>query len=420
MKKFLGAALVAALLPGCASMAPAPATTGVEYANGRWFDGATFRDGSFYVREGRLTWTRPGTVTEVRDLKGGYVVPAFAEAHNHNVDNAFTWPMVSAQYLKDGIYYVKNPNNVERLVRDVRPLAGRADTIDVTFSNGGLTSPTGHPTALYRQLLQYPMFAGMKAEDLADNAYFFVDTDERLESKWGAILAGKPDFLKVYLLRSEAHEENVGNPRLAGYNGLPPAMVPKIVARAKAARLRVSAHVETAADFDTAVRAGVDEVNHLPGYWIRAGEPVERYAIPEASAREAAQRGVTVVTTTGISTKFVREPEQLKRVQDNQLANLRRLHAAGVKIAIGSDNYMGNAAGEALHLHQLGAFDAPTLLRLWTEVSAQAVFPGRRIGRLAEGYEADFLVLSGDPVADFGNVRRITTRVKQGRVLAPM
>lgn len=420
MKKVPGAALLAALLAGCASIAPPSATTGVEYANGRWFDGIAFRDGSFYVAEGRLTFRRPGTVTEVRDLKGGYAVPAFTEAHNHNVDNAFTWPTVNAQYLKDGIYYLKNPNNLERMVRDVRPLTGRADTIDVIFSNGGLTSPTGHPIALYRQLLQYPAFAGVKAEDLADSAYYVVDTDAALEAKWGAILAGKPDFLKVYLLRSEGHEENIANPRLAGYNGLPPAMVPKIVARAKAANLRVTAHVETAADFATAVRAGVDEINHLPGYWIRQGEPVERYAISEELAREAAARNVTVVTTTGLTVFLVRDAELLKKTQDNQVANLRRLHAAGVKIAIGSDNYMGNASGEALHLQKIGAFDNATLLRLWTETSAQAVFPGRRIGRIAEDYEADFLVLSGDPVAEFGNVRRISMRVKKGAVLPPM
>jgi hypothetical protein len=240
MRNFFGAALVAALLGGCAAVPPTPAT-GVEYANGRWFDGGAFRDGSFYVAEGRLTWRRPATVTEVRDLKGGYVVPAFTDAHNHNVDNTFTWPFVNAQYLKDGIYYLKNPNNLERMVRDVRPLTGRADTIDVAFSNGGLTSPTGHPTALYRQLLQYPAFKGVTPEDLPDNAYYIVDTDERLEAKWPAILAGKPDFLKVYLLRSEAHEKNVGDARMAGYNGLPPAMVPKIVARAKAANLTGSA-----------------------------------------------------------------------------------------------------------------------------------------------------------------------------------
>jgi imidazolonepropionase-like amidohydrolase len=49
----------------------------------------------------------------------------------------------------------------------------------------------------------------------------------------------------------------------------------------------------------------------------------------------------------------------------------------------------------------------------------RAIFPGRRIGALEEGYEANLLVLAGDPIADFGNVRRIALRMKAGRLLPP-
>ncbi len=408
--------LASFLLAACAAQPPA-APDGVEYANGQWFDGQAFRTGSFFVARGRLTFRRPVVVTSTVDLAGGYAVPAFGEAHNHHVDNAGTWPAVNAAYLKSGIYYVKNPNNLERMVRDVRPLTGKPGTIDVTFSNGGLTSATGHPSALYRTLLQFPIFKGVKAEELPDNAYFVVDTPERLEAKWPLILAGKPDFLKAYLLHSENHAANVADARRSGYNGLPPAMVARIVEKARTANLRVSVHVETAADFAAALAAGVDEVNHLPGYWIRAGEPIERYRLTEAMAREAAAKKVTVVTTVGISPNFVRDPGQLKAIQDNQKANLRLLHAAGVTIAIGSDNYMGNAVSEARHIAKQGIFDNATLLRLWTGNTAQAIFPGRRIGRLAEGYEADFLVLEGDPVADFANVERIRLRIRKGEAL---
>ena len=42
---------------------------------------------------------------------------------------------------------------------------------------------------------------------------------------------------------------------------------------------------------------------------------------------------------------------------------------------------------------------------------------GGWIGRLAEGYEADFLVLEADPLVDFANTARIRSRVKQGQPL---
>ena len=57
------------------------------------------------------------------------------------------------------------------------------------------------------------------------------------------------------------------------------------------------------------------------------------------------------------------------------------------------------------------------VLRLWSELSPQTIFPNRRVGILAAGAEASFLVLDGDPLADFANVRRIRVRGKDGQVL---
>ena len=45
------------------------------------------------------------------------------------------------------------------------------------------------------------------------------------------------------------------------------------------------------------------------------------------------------------------------------------------------------------------------------------IFPGRAIGRLADGYEANFLVLAGDPLDHLNNVRRIRHRYKRGELL---
>ncbi len=72
-----------------------------------------------------------------------------------------------------------------------------------------------------------------------------------------------------------------------------------------------------------------------------------------------------------------------------------------------------NVGGQA----SLGAMSNAALLKMWTETTAGAIYPGRRIGQLREGYEASFLVLAGDPLMDFAEVTRITRRVKQGRAL---
>src|SRR5207249_5838999 len=57
------------------------------------------------------------------------------------------------------------------------------------------------------------------------------------------------------------------------WKGLDPALLPEIVQKAHATGLRVSTHIENAADFHNALVAGVDEINHMPGF--RYGADIE-------------------------------------------------------------------------------------------------------------------------------------------------
>jgi len=93
------------------------------------------------------------------------------------------------------------------------------------------------------------------------------------------------------------------------------------------------------------------------------------------------------------------------------------LRAAGVRLALGSDTYRDDSALEAEYLATLGVFTPLELVRLWSEATPQAIYPKRRIGCLADGCEASFLALAGDPSADFASTKRIVLRVKDGRLL---
>ena len=63
-------------------------------------------------------------------------------------------------------------------------------------------------------------------------------------------------------------------------------------------------------------------------------------------------------------------------------------------------------------LKETDVFSNLELLKMWSETTPRAVFPQRKIGALEEGYEANFLVLDGNPIEDFSNMRRIRMRVK--------
>jgi imidazolonepropionase-like amidohydrolase len=236
-----------------------------------------------------------------------------------------------------------------------------------------------------------------------------VDTPADVESRWAAFLAGdpKPDLVKVYLFRSEQHARLRADPKSEGNRGIDPALVPVIVRLAHKAGLQVSAHVFTAADFRSAVESGVDQIAHLPGGRGAAAQ----FLITDADARRARQRGVTVVTTV---TQHGDDKLTDQLIRDQYTHNINLLRRHGVPMLLGSDQFGRTAAVEAAALKRSGLFTNLELLRMWSVTTPRAIFPGRRIGRLRDGYEASFLVLDGDPLADFASTGRIVRRVKQG------
>lgn len=401
------------------------AQTTHAFINGRWFDGAAFRRGDRYVVDGRFATRRPSRIDRTTDLSGAFVVPPFGEAHTHNVESS-GFDAASRMHLAAGVFYVKNPNGLLRLTT---PLAGRINVpgaLDVSFAHGGLTGSDGHPIALAdRQITR----GNWTTADGDGGFYWLIDDRNALDAKWPKILAGRPDFIKTYLLYSEEYATRRTDTTYRNWRGLNPALLPEIVARAHAAGLRVSTHVETASDFRTAVAAGVDEINHLPGFRpdrdnLQSFATPERYRLRDDDARKAARARVVVVTTIGGIVEVLRQipassdqaplaASTLEMLREN----LRRLHRHGVRIAVGSDEYERSADFEAAQLDSLNVVDHLTLLKWWTENTAATIFPNRRLGRLTSGYEASFLVLGANPLVDFANTRKITMRVKQGVVL---
>jgi hypothetical protein len=392
----------------------------LAFVGGRWFTGTAFEERTAYAVGGVLTFELPTRVDSTVHLGGGYVIPPFGEAHNHNVEHSSRIARTIERYLQDGVFYVRNPNN---LPRARHPLAGTVNlptSIDVAFANGGLTVAGGHPLPLVQRNLERGVWTEADGEGAF---YFLVNDEEELDRVWALVLEGRPDFLKTYLLYSEEYARRRDDPAFHGWKGLDPALLPKIVRRAHRAGLRVSTHVETAADFHHALVAGVDEIAHMPGFRgdaeVRLPDP-SIFEISEADARLAARLGTIVVTTVG----GVREidpagPDGVLRGRFDRLhaRNLRLLHDHGVRLALGSDDYGDTSVGEAMYLHSLGVLDNLDLLRLWSEATPRAIFPGRRVGCLQEGCEASFLVLRGNPISDFGQVRAIELRVKEGQVL---
>lgn len=381
----------------------------IAFTNGLWFNGRSFARRTAYAVGDYLTFHRPARIESSVDLGGGYVLPPFGEAHNHNVEPLNSIDALVARYLRHGILYVKNPDCLPGTRGQLAGKVNTPDSIDVVFAYGGLTGSGGHPIEVVKRAIDRGYWTEKQGEG---QFYVTVDNPEELDAKWPGLLAAKPDFIKIYLLYSEEYSLRKDDPAFFAWKGLNPGLAAAVVHKAHAAGLRVSAHIETAADFHAALTAGVDEINHMPGFRplsdVRA-HPVSTFEISEADAREARKRGTFVVTTLAGT-----------RDKNDSLnaRNLKLLHAQGVKLALGSDDYRNDTVPEALYLASLHALDNLTLLKMWCETTAETIFPKRKIGELREGYEANFIVLEGDPLHEFSNVTKVKLRVKQGRVLA--
>jgi imidazolonepropionase-like amidohydrolase len=183
--------------------------------------------------------------------------------------------------------------------------------------------------------------------------------------------------------------------------------------------LRVGAHIETVSDFRTAVRAGVDIIMHMPGYgWNGMGDSTQ-FTLGASDVSEAGRNGTTVITTLAFGRRASAPNRTAAQVRRDALnaANLRALKASNVRLAIGSDNYGASSRSEALYLSDLGVFTNVELLKMWSEVTPQLIFPQRKFAELRDGFEASFVVLDGDPSQDFGAVQRVVRRVKRGHLL---
>ena len=384
-----------------------------EFVNGKWFDGREFSERIFYSTAGMLTRTKPRQFKSV-DLAGQYVIPPFGEAHNHNVESLNKIDVLITKYLQHGIFYVKNPNSLARDRPVLAPKINRPESIEVVFSNGSFTGSGGHPVEIPERVIKRGLWTQADAEG---GFYFTVDSPADFAKKWPIQLATKPDFIKTYLLYSEQYEKRKNDPKYLYWRGLNPSLLPLIVKKAHAAGLRVSTHIESAADFHNALIAGVDEINHMPGFRslsdVEPHTPAE-FEISEVDARMAAKRGTFVVTTL----RNQQSDQKLQQQQDSLNArNLLMLLKHNVRVALGSDSYRDDTVPEALYLYGLHTIDNRTLLNMWCTTTAETIFPNRRIGHLKEGYETSFLVLENNPLDDFLSVERIRLRVKQGHII---
>lgn len=428
----VGAAPTASAVPAAGGEPQVLAIDNVTLIDGT---GGALRPGmTVVIKDGRYVDVQPSSLADKSsgrriDGSGRFLIPGLMDLHVHLQGGV----QVSAEglraagsdrqaglaalasYLHAGVTSIydsgNNPDFIFGLRADER--AGRILAPRIFATGGIVTYPGSHGS-------------GAGATE--------VDSWPQAKAALDAHFARAPDMVKLTL-----EERGWGARPMIPY--LPTDLLQHVIQYANEHGLRTTVHVSSELRSVEAVYAGADALSH----------PVIQGPASESYFRMMAAKKIPVVTTLAIGDNYARlveHPEFLdqplyrdslsaaqverlrnetrKAYQDSlwtwwmklmtpvAMENLRRLHAAGGVLVLGSDQTLGPAVHREMELLQQAGIPARDIIRIATLNGA--IFLGREadLGSIAVGKLADAVLLSADPTADIGNARSIVLVIKNG------
>jgi imidazolonepropionase-like amidohydrolase len=170
----------------------------------------------------------------------------------------------------------------------------------------------------------------------------------------------------------------------------------------------VFAHPQNTAGIEAVIAAGVDVMAHTvarqPGY------------PPEQLARFK-QQGIALTPTLSLFAKLPLPPEIVGRIVDNVVGQLKSFSESGGAVLFGTDVgyiqlYDTTLEYQLMH-RALG--ERQVLAALTTNPASY--FKSAKKGRLEKGFDADVVVLDGDPLADVTNLAKVAYTIRAGKVI---
>jgi imidazolonepropionase-like amidohydrolase len=363
-------------------------------------DGAIRRDATVRIREGRIASIEPGGGEAgsgaVIDLHGRYLVPGLIDAHVHIGSEE-----QARRALQSGVTTVRSAGVSHYVDVGMRELQRRgALEIPEMRATGYHVRPDPAPGLF----LDHPDLAPFMADGIRGA--------DAIRAMGRAMLDRGVDFLKVNAT------ERAGVPSTDPRKQLYSEAELKALVEVGAERgIGVMAHAHGDGGGRAAVAAGVRSIEH------------GTYLSPETLAMMA-ERGTYLVPTIAIvrdltipggdydnAALAIRGRHMLPRVQEMA----RNAHRVGVRIVAATDTGYGaesttTLAHELLELVGVGLTPAEAL-RAATTTAAELLGVDDHTGRIAQGLQADLIVLERDPLADIGAVQDVLMVVSDGRVV---
>lgn len=373
------------------------------------FDGESFRrDQDLWIESGSVKYfgrklKLPGELPRL-DGRGLTLVPGLIDGHVHTFGETLN------DALRFGVTTVMDQATHIALAQSKRPIRKTlAPSTEADLFSAGMpaTAPNGHGTQF-----------GFPVEPV---------TTPTEAAEWvRARISEGSDWIKIVYEDGSAYDVDI--PSLSG------EIVAALVRAAHNEGLLAVVHVSTLERALEATSFGADGLLHV---WDDA-------IISEEDARYMADAGIFVVPTLSV---VISDPDSvisdlventsdvgispmqratlanptLAHTRDGTdigLENVRRLHAAGVRLVAGTDApNPGTASGLSMHgelrfLRHAGLESAEVLASA-TSIAAEAFGVSER-GRLAEGYRGDLLLVRGDLEENLSHSNRIAAVWKNG------
>lgn len=427
-----------------AGTASTASTIVIEHA--RIFDGSRdLGEQTLVVRDGRIVHVGDAAPTSLTaeargiDYSGRHLIPGLVSNHSH-VANTDGLEHGDRFYTRDNVirdlrqFQAYGITTVTALGMNGRDFIAIRDEVreDPTLgaqlygAAGGIGAPGGAPPAQIMGLEHDPVLRPADAGQAREAVRMQADAGVDLIKLWVDDLGGRFPMMTPEVYRAAITE-------------------------AHARGLKVAAHLHDLAQAEDLVASGLDIIGHgvrdmpvsdtLVAAMARAGtwyvptvnideanyvyaehpqwldDPFLRKALPPAVLALWSDPAWRTRQLQGANIAASR-----KAVAVN-LANLRTLHAGGIRIGFGTDSgampqrVVGFAEHRELELMTQAGFTPAQALSAATRDAATLLGLDDR-GTIAVGKRADFVVLDADPTADIRNSRRIHAVWQAGREVA--
>ncbi|RKF23329.1 amidohydrolase [Altericroceibacterium spongiae] len=370
---------------------------------------ATGRDaykGTVIIRDGRIAAVGsdiavPAGMKRI-DAQGEALLPGFFDVHTHwsPAGKPGTLPQIASAYIRKGITTV---NDFHQQPEAFAPKRAWLETLAAPHVNfvARMSTPGGH---------------GADWADVHTTKWVASPLSARREVD--ALQPYKPDYIKAF---TDGWRYGM-SPEESSMNF---ETLDALTDEAHKNGERVLSHTVTVERGVLAARAGVDVIAHS----------LQDRAIDDASVQAIRQDGTFYAPTLAIyeprellekpSGDLTEEDRQRLRKWEFAQNNLRKLYAAGVPVALGTDAGIGHAVHGESSLHEMelmveAGLSPKAALLAGTANSAMALGLLDDRGTIEPGKRADIVLLAGRPWENISDIRKVERVFVDGRpVVAP-